>query len=135
MTDLNFNDADYIKCLNEYFTNAVKVYLLKGEEESRIAAIAAAIMAPKEQREIMLLDIYYSDMSSAAVDTPDLEQMVTRLHLIISSISEKEWEQKDISEQKKILSGIDPEYEKALTNGEAEVFVRRYPDLFKKVSA
>jgi hypothetical protein len=134
MSDLNLNEAEYIKCLTEYFTNAVKVYLLKGEEESRIAAITAALRAPKEQREIMLVDIYYSDMSSTSLDTPDLEQMVTRLHLLISSISEKDWQPEDVIEQKKILSGIDPEYEKALTNGEAEVFARRYPELFKEVS-
>ena len=120
--------------INDYFVNAVRVYIWLGEKEAKVAAIAAAKVAAKEQRNTMLkyLEVIASDINKELTD--DHEEGTRLSNMLISlrdEIAERNWTIDDIVEEKNRLADCSQGYLDALNNADASVFVRIHPAIFK----
>ena len=119
--------------INGYFTNAVRVYLWMEEEDAKIAALAASKVAAGKQRGSMLnhLDTLTSDSTKLLHAVPELQRLISKLSELQVEITAKDWTIKDIVQEKQRLMDYNPSYLSALEKADANVFVRKYPDLFK----
>lgn len=118
--------------INDYFCNAVKVWIFMIKEDAKIAAIAAAKVAAEKQRESMLnyLSGMASDLDRDFPDDPIMRRHSRRLLSLKEEIAAKNWTTMDAAEEKDRLSKINPDYLKALNKADANIFVRQYPDFF-----
>ena len=116
--------------INDYFHNALTVYVFLGEEDAKIAALAAAKVAAGLQRQSMVtvLDHLARDLRDAP-DTKFQAVSATLLELKTQIIS-KDWTLGDVMEEKRHLQALNPEYMIALEKADARVFSRRHPSLF-----
>jgi hypothetical protein len=125
------------KSINDYFCNAAKVYAFTGSQDARIAALAAAKVAAGTQRNSMLAYLrgMASDLKqmseSESEFKPFADQFFEAAAELEKEISEKDWTISDIRVQKEELGKANPDYLNALNKGDASVFVRRFPHLFK----
>jgi ribonuclease HII len=119
--------------VNDYFCNAVKVWIFMIKEDAKIAAIAAAKVAGEKQRESMLnyLSGMASDLERGFPDDPVMRRHSRRLLSLREEIAAKNWTMLDAAEEKNRLFEINPDYLKALNKADAKIFVRQYPDFFK----
>ena len=117
---------------HEYFTGATRVYILKGEEDARCAAVAAAEMVSVKQRKAMIRELE-NTAANIAQSYPDksrrkiLGDRVLSLKETIESFAAHR--SNDVGEKKK-LSIVNKEYFSCLKEGDPSVFCRRYPKLF-----
>jgi hypothetical protein len=116
--------------INDYFVNAVRVYILLDKEDAKIAALAAAKVAGAKQRESMVNYLIGME-SDVAREFPDHSAMTTKLFFLKERICAANWNMRDIVEEKNRLADYNPAYLKALNKADANIFVRKYPDLFK----
>jgi hypothetical protein len=119
--------------VNDYFCNAVKVWIFMMKEDAKIAAIAAAKVAAEKQRESMLnyLSGMASDLEREFPNDPVMRRHSERLLSLKKEIAAKNWTTKDAAEEKDRLFEINQDYLKALNKADAKIFVRQYPDFFK----
>ena len=103
------------------------------KKDAKIAAIAAAKVAAKKQRESMLnyLSGMSSDFDRDFPDDPVMKRHSKRLLSLKEEIAAKNWTITDSAEEKDRLSEINPDYLNALNKADAKIFVRQYPDFFK----
>jgi len=117
---------------HEYFTGATRVYILKGEEDARCAAVAAAEMVSVKQRKAMIRELE-NTAANIAQSYPDKSQrkiLVDRVLSLKETIeSFAAHRSNDVGEKKK-LSIVNKEYFSCLKEGDPSVFCRRYPKLF-----
>ena len=118
--------------INEYFSNAVRVYLWLQEEDARHAAITAARTASSSQRELMAryLDELDGDLSPFTEKVPELNEISKCITQMVHEISAKDWTIMDIKEAKEVLEQYNKEYLEALNRSDPTVFSKRYPSLF-----
>jgi len=136
----------YPKRLNEYFCNAVRVFIWKGEEDARLAALSAAMTADNVQRTSQLnyLDGIQSDLlaftqafnkfddKNTEVDfTADMLRVHSRLALLQQQIASKNFSIDTLKNSRIELDTANKEYSIALKKGDPTVFVKKYPDLFR----
>jgi len=125
------------KSINDYFCNAVKVYAFTGSQDARIAALAAAKVAAGAQRNSMLAYLRgmasdFKQMSESESEfKPFTDQFFEAAAELEKEISVKDWTISDIRVQKEELGKANPDYLNALNKGDASVFVRKFPHLFK----
>lgn len=118
--------------INDYFCNAVRVYYLLGDEETKIAALAAAKVAAGRQRGVLLyyLEGLISDFSKSLPEMPEMHEVINRLSKLKEEIAAKDWTMKDIIQEKQKLQKLNPSYLKALEKGDSNIFVRNFSNLF-----
>ncbi len=123
---------DHSERINEYFANAVFVYLFKAEYEARLAALTAAKVAASIQRKSMLnyLSALIYDISNSELDKELIDMAKERLLSLKHDIEVKEWTLKDVIEAKHKLSFIHDDYAKALDKANPNIFIKYHPDLF-----
>ena len=119
--------------VNDYFCNAVKVWIFMIKEDAKIAAIAAAKVAGEKQRESMFnyLSGMASDLERDFPDDPVMRRHSGRLLSLKKEIEAHNWTTMDAAKEKDRLANINPDYLTALNKADANIFVRRYPDFFK----
>ena len=120
------------QAMSEFFINAVRVYALKGEEDARCAAIAAAKAARKKQRKSMMASL--SKMAENATRNGPAQDafkaLAYRLTLLKKDLTSKDWKARDFEKEKDRLSQLNEEYLSCLKRFDSSVFSRKYPQLF-----
>ena len=118
-----------------YFFNAVKVYALLGEEDAKIAALAAGKVATPRQRTIML-DYLNNRTSALLLETEEDNAgqnpllVVDRLLQLKTAITSQDDPNADVSQEKQWLNDHNQAYLRGLDRGDPTVFVAQHPDLF-----
>ncbi len=118
-----------------YFFNAVKVYALLGEEDAKIAALAAGKVATPRQRTIML-DYLNNRTSALLLETEEDNAgqnpllVVDRLLQLKTAITTQVDPNGDVSQEKQWLNDHNQAYLRGLDRGDPTVFVAQHPDLF-----
>ncbi len=118
--------------MNDFFVNAVKVYALKGEEDARCAAIAAAKSSSKKQRKSMvaLLVKMSVNVMQSYPDKAVRKSLCDRLLSLKKDIEIKDWGLGDGKQEEKKLAKINEEYRFCLNQADPSIFKRKYPTLF-----
>jgi hypothetical protein len=120
--------------LELYFERAVQAWLLLKDEAGLVAALAAAKTFNPVDRQIIVtvLDNLHDDWIKQ--DSNQIfKDLVKGLQDLKDIITSKEWSVEDGIAERKRLQMVNPEYEKALVNGDPEVFARKYPDHFNSL--
>ena len=117
--------------INEYFCDAVWVFVKTSDPSTRLAAFCAAVVADSEQRRSMVgyLTSLASDWQILA---PATSEAVTRLHELARDIASRDWSLEDVVDQKARLGTADREYLYALDGSDPTVFRHRFSELFPK---
>lgn len=129
MNDLN--NLSVVEKLILYFERSVTVWLLLKDEAGLIAALAAAKTLNSEDRQfvISLLDKIYDQWKKQ--DTENLfVDLLKSLQDLKEIITSTDWTSEDGVAERERLKMVNAEYEKALLDGDPDVFVRKYPDSF-----
>lgn len=127
---------NHAKRINDYFANAVKVYVFLDKKDARIAALAAGKVAASVQRSSMIdyLEGLASDLGTQLPELlkkmPETEMVINRIKDLKEHIEEKDWTIKDIIDEKQRLQKVNPEYLNALEKADSDIFVHKYSDLF-----
>lgn len=117
--------------INEYFCDAVWVFVKTSDPSTRLAAFCAAVVADTEQRRTMVgyLTAIASDWRVLAPATPEA---ATRLHDLAKDIASHDWSLEDVVDQKARLRTADREYLYALDGSDPTIFRHRFSKLFPK---
>jgi len=122
----------YSKRINDYFADAVRVYVLKGEEDARCAALVSAKVAGEKQRKLMIKDL--SNMASNVMQNfPNKltrKSLSDRLLSLKQDIELKNWDLKDVKREKENISTPMTEYLSCMDQPDPSIFRRKYPELF-----
>jgi len=120
--------------INDYYKDAVTLYLFEGHEDAKLAAITASKIAAKNQR--MFLVDYTIDLSYDLARIHNKKQrykLVDRASEISEAIIEKEeWTLSDIVDAKSELKQVNEDYLKAVEKVDPKIFRRKYPEVFEK---
>ncbi len=118
--------------IHEFFTSATRVYILKGEEDARCAALAAAEIVTDKQRKAMKRDLekIASNISQSYPDKSQRKILVARVLSLKETIESFMAGRSSDVEEKKRLSIMNKDYFSCLNEGDPSVFCRRYPKLF-----
>ena len=115
--------------INDYFADAIWVYMRTADAVVRLAALTAAKVAAGAQRASMV-----NYLRVAAADARELtgsDDIAYRLNQLADEISLRDWTVGDSIHSKQALWKLDAEYGRALDKFDARVFRRRFPDLFR----
>ncbi len=117
---------------HEFFTRATRVYILRGEEDARCAAVAAAKMVTGKQRIALTreLENVAANISQSYPDKSQRKMLVGRVLSLKETIASFAPRENGDGEEKKKLSILNREYFSCLNEGDPSVFRRRYPKLF-----
>ena len=124
------------KRINEYFSNAVRVYALTNEEDARVAIVTAAKVAAKRQRGPMIKSLkrIASDINKMSENDkklkPFTDKFVKSSIELADEISSREWTISEINKQKEELGSINSEYLVALDKADPTIFAKKHPQLF-----
>jgi len=125
--------------VEQYFKNAVQVYSFTGNEDTRVAALAAAKVIDRVRRESLLNEfkiLIFSGQALAKESSSDLQNMYgavnERLEVLCSEIASRDWSVQDARLEKERLGRLNPGYLKALDKADPNMFVRNFPMLFEK---
>ena len=111
-----FRGKSKAKRINDYFSNAIRVYALTEEEDARIAILIAAKVAAKKQRDSM---VKYLQSMASEMEKVSKEKAETKSHVdkfiksskdLVEEITLREWSANDIINQKKELENINKQY-------------------------
>ena len=118
--------------INDFFANAVRVYVLKGEEDARCAAVAAAKIASKKQRKSMIASLSKMELNVMRNGHHNLalKPLADRLLSLKEDLGVIDWEGRDFEEEKGKLSKLNEEYLSCLNRLDPSVFPRKFPNLF-----
>ena len=125
------------KRINDFFSNAVRVYALTNEEDARIAIITAAKGATKTQRRTMAkyLQRIVAEIRKMGENNAELKPFTDKFAAssieLADEISSREWTTDDIQKQKELLGSINSDYLAALDKADPTIFTQKHPQLFK----
>jgi len=113
--------------IHEFFAGAIRVFILKGEEDARCAAVAAAEMAAGTQRKAMIkeLENIAANILQSYPDKSRRKILADRVFLLKETIESLAIRQSSDLEEKKKLSLLNEEYFSCLKDGDPSVFCRR----------
>ena len=117
--------------INEYFADAVMVWLSSGSEAAHTAAFAAATTAALGQRQSMtayLKQMGYSIKDEAQDD--DSQSAANALIGFAALIDSKDWSIGDSIKAKREAAIHDSEAVSALNRFDADYFKRKHPEVF-----
>jgi hypothetical protein len=120
------------KGITDYFSDALRVYVLLGEEDARWAAIVAARVAGKRQRKFMAgrLSQMMSNIMKHYPDKTARKLMADRLSSLEQEIASRNGDAKGAREEKEKLSNLNEEYLGCLNRADPSIFRRKYPKYF-----
>ena len=115
-----------------FFESAVRVYALKGEEDAKCAAMAAARMAGRKQKQAMLeqLSKMSSNVSQHYPNKLLRKSVARRILLLKEDLASQGWILANFKGEKEKLLHANAEYLACLKRGDPSVFARRHPNLF-----
>jgi hypothetical protein len=123
--------------VNDYFADAILVYMCNGDAVVRLAALAAAkVMAgPQRASAVNFVRVVVDDMRTQLANEEEANGATLRLEQLATEISLRDWTVQDAIHDRRALAALDRELERALGNWrgycDSTVFRRRFPDLFK----
>jgi len=136
-----FRKRSRAKRINDYFSNAVRVYALTNEEAARAAIVTAAMDAAKAQRHSMVkyLERMVSDLKKMdEIDEktkPHIDKFIESSLELANEISSRDWNKSDINKQKEELGTLNSDYLAALEKADPTIFSQKHPRLFKKIES
>jgi hypothetical protein len=116
--------------INDYFRNAVRVWIFAHEESARKASLSAAKVAADLQRQSMVNYLLgmSTDLSKEMGD--EAAPICRLLKELVSDICEKDWTVADATFDRVELAKMDKEFADALDRADPRIFEKRYPHLF-----
>ena len=116
--------------LNQFFLDAVHVFLITDEPAIRASILAVGKVAASLQRATMQ-EYLTGQIGSLWGENPEYwKEVIENIMEIKEELGAREWTFEDIDEEKKRLRELDEELATALDEADASIFRRRYPDLF-----
>ena len=121
--------------INDYFVDAVTVWVFLNKEDAKAAALTAAKVAAGMQRNSMVTYLYGMATDIDKIKTPDVDEkiFIDKLTNLAKEIGVRDWTIKDSIEEKQRLFECNPKYLEALEKADPSIFSKEYPDLFKKL--
>jgi len=119
--------------ISEYFKNAVRVYLYLDKPPARLAAVTAAKITAKLQRDelIAYLKEQLTVFELLFNTTQEADDFIKKLEGLAQEITAKNWTVQDVMGAKNELGEVNPQYLQALERSDPQVFVKEYPALFQ----
>jgi hypothetical protein len=120
------------KEITDYFSDAVRIYAFKGEEDARWAAVAAAKVAGKKQKKLMIDQLSHM-MANVLKNYPNKlarKSLANRLLSLQEQIESGNRNSGDVREAEEKLSGMNEEYLSSLRQADSSIFRRRHPKYF-----
>lgn len=114
--------------INDYFADAILVYIQNHDAKVRMAALAAAKVAAGAQRTSMVN--YLRVIAANTREENGDEDACYRLNQLADEIALRDWTVRDARYEKQALAKLDAEYVRALDSFDSAVFRRRFPELF-----
>ena len=120
------------KSIQNYFADAVRVYVLCGEEGARCAAIAAAKGAGKKQRQSMIesLSKMESNLTRNSRERHNHKGLADRILSLRDAVERLNGRADDFQEEKEKLAQMNEEYLACFNRADPSIFKRKYPHLF-----
>jgi hypothetical protein len=115
--------------INDYFADAVWVYMRTADPVVHLAALTAAKIAAGKQRASMVNYLRIAAADTRALNSSD--DIAYRLDQLVDEISLRDWTIGDSTDAKQALWKLDTEYGNALDKFDGSVFRRRFPNLFR----
>ena len=118
--------------VTDYFSDAVRIYAFKGEEDARWAAVVAAKMAGKKQRKSMIgqLAQMTSNVLKNYPNKPARKILVDRILSLQEEIESRNRNPMYAREAEKKLLELNGEYLFSLCQGDSTIFRRKHPKCF-----
>jgi hypothetical protein len=118
--------------VTDYFSDAVRIYAFKGEEDARWAAVVAAKMAGKKQRKSMIgkLTQMASNVLKNYANKPARKILADRILSLQEEIESRNRNPRYALEAEKKLSELNGEYLYCLCQGDSTIFRRKHPKCF-----
>jgi hypothetical protein len=114
--------------INDYFSDAVYVYIRTADPVVRMATLAAAKVAAGAQRASM---VNYLRVAAAEVRQQESNDDASyRLNQLADEISLHGWTVQDAVHERQALAKLDKEYTRALDRFDSTIFRRRFVSLF-----
>jgi hypothetical protein len=120
------------KGVTDYFSDAVKIYAFRGEEDARWAAVAAAKMAGKKQKKLMIdqLSHMMNNVLKNYPNKPARKILVDRILSLQEEIESRNRNPRYALEAEKKLLELNGEYLYSLCHGDTTIFRRKHPKCF-----
>jgi hypothetical protein len=120
------------KSIRDYFADAVRIYILRGEEAARCAAIAAAKGAGKKQRQFMIesLSKMALNVMRNSPDRVTRKSIADRILSLKDAVELKDGRAGDFKAEIEKLSKMNEEYLASFNRADPSVFKRKHPQLF-----
>ncbi len=118
--------------VTDYFSDAVRIYAFKGEEDARWAAVVAAKLAGKRQRKSMIgqLAQMTSNVLKNYPNKPARKILVDRIMSLQEEIESRNRNPRYALEAEKKLLELNGEYLYSLCHGDTTIFRRKHPKCF-----
>jgi hypothetical protein len=120
------------KGVMDYFSDAVRIYAFKAEEEARWAAVLAAKVAGKKQRKFMI--DHLAQMSSNVLknypNKAARKTLADRIASLREEIESSNGNPRYAREIEEKLSKLNEEYLYSLRHGDTSIFRRKHPKCF-----
>jgi len=115
--------------VNDYYTKALGVWVLRSDASARLAALTAAKVAAPMQRASMVafLDVCRSVLVQQLGAADDEVRVL--FMAFAQDVQAKDWNLADVAEAKRQLAAQEQEYARSLDVADSGVFERRYPEL------
>jgi hypothetical protein len=120
------------KGIMEYFSGAVRIYVFKGEEEARWAAVVAAQTAGKKQRKFMIdhLAKMASNVLKNYPNKPARKSLAARIVSLREEIESSNGDPRYAREAEEKLAKLNEEYLHGFRHGDSSTFRRKHPECF-----
>ena len=120
------------KGVTEYFSDAVRIYAFKGEEDARWAAVASAKVAGKKQKKFMIdhLSHMMSNVLKNYPNKPIRKTLADRLLSLQEEIESGNGNPGDAREAEEKLLKLNEEYLSSLRHADSSIFRRKHPQCF-----
>lgn len=123
---------DLIRKRYDFFTNASIAYTWFNDKNSKLAAIAAYMVASNNT--ITSMNNFITKVNSYwkkyLPSDPSLKPAIDRLLDLKGEIESKKWDLEGIMKDKEMLRNADIQYLNALESGDSDVFIRKYSNRY-----
>ena len=116
----------------DYFSDAVRIYAFKAEEDARWAAVVAAKIAGKKQRKFMIghLAQMTSNVLKNYPNKPARKTLADRIVSLREEIESSNGNPREAREAEEKLLKLNEEYLYSLRHGDSSIFRRKHPKCF-----
>ena len=120
------------KGVMDYFSDAVRIYAFKAEEDARWAAVVAAKVAGKKQRKSMIGELSHmmSNVLKNYPNKPARKTLADRLLSLQEQIESGNGNSGDAREDEEKLLKLNEEYLSSLLCADSSIFRRKHPKCF-----